>query len=76
MMIYVYDGTKMEPYCRLPAGGDCAYAEAVEVGDQMLVSYYSSHEGATNVYLAEVPLKKSIERKDESAKSPRCGAAK
>lgn len=31
--------------------------EAVEVGDEMLVSYYSSHEGRTNVYLARVPLK-------------------
>lgn len=57
-MIYIYADGKFEPYCRLPAGGDCAYAEAVEVGDDMLVSYYSSHEGATNIYVAEVPLKK------------------
>jgi len=66
-MIYIYAEGKMEPYCRLPAGGDCAYAEAVEVGDHMLVSYYSSHEGATNVYLAEVPLKESSARKGGSA---------
>ena len=57
-MIYTYSDGKMHPYCALPAGGDCAYAEAVESGDDMLVSYYSSHEGATNIYLALVPLKK------------------
>jgi hypothetical protein len=68
LMIYTYADGKMEPYCRLPAGGDCAYAEAVEVGGTMLVSYYSSHEDATNVYLAEVPLKESNDRKGGSAK--------
>jgi len=57
-IIYTLDGGKLTPYCRLPAGGDCAYAEAVKRGGDMLVSYYSTHEGATNVYLATVPLKK------------------
>ncbi len=56
-MIYTFADGKLTPYCRLPAGGDCAYLEAVEDGDDMLVSYYSSHEGSTNVYLAIVPLK-------------------
>ena len=46
----------------LPAGGDCAYAVAVENGDEMLVSWYSGHETAkpneqTNIYVAVVPLK-------------------
>ncbi len=49
--------TLEEPYCELPAGGDCAYLEAVEDGPNMLVSYYSTHEGTTDVYLAVVPLK-------------------
>lgn len=57
-VIYTYEEGKLAPYCRLPAGGDCAYAEAVEQGDEMLVSYYSSHEGAANIYLARVPLRK------------------
>ena len=57
-VIYTFVEGKLSPYCRLPAGGDCAYAEAVRDGDTMLVSYYSSHEGQTNVYLAVVPLKK------------------
>ena len=56
-MIYTYADGKATPYCKLPSGGDCSYAEAVEVGDEMLVSYYSSHEGRTSVYLARVPLK-------------------
>lgn len=57
-VIYTYADGKLTSYCRLPAGGDCAYAEAVRAGDDMLVSYYSSHEKATNIYLAVVPLKK------------------
>jgi hypothetical protein len=55
--IYTYAGGKLTRYCDLPAGGDCAYLEAVEDGPNMLVSYYSTHEGATNIYLAVVPLK-------------------
>lgn len=56
-MIYTYADGKLTPYCKLPSGGDCSYAEAVERGDEMLVSYYSSHEGRANIYLARVPLK-------------------
>jgi hypothetical protein len=41
----------------LPSGGDCSWPEAVELGDQMLVSFYSSHETSTNICLARVPLK-------------------
>ncbi len=55
--IYTYADGKLTRYCDLPSGGDCAYAEAVEDGTNMLVSYYSSHEGSTNIYLAVVPLK-------------------
>ena len=57
-MIYTYADSKLTPYCELPSGGDCSYAEAVQIRDEMLVSYYSSHEGDTNIYLARVPLKK------------------
>jgi len=57
-MIYTLADGKLQPYCALPSGGDCAYAEAAEMGDDMLVSYYSTHEGATSVYVAVVPLKK------------------
>jgi hypothetical protein len=57
-MIYTFADGKLTPHCELPAGGDCSYAEPVEVGDEMLVSYYSTHEGTTNIYLARVPLRK------------------
>lgn len=60
--IYIFeqDGS-LTLYCVLPAGGDCAYAEAVEHGADMIVSYYSGHETdkpteKTNIYLATVPL--------------------
>lgn len=55
--IYIFADGSLRRYCDLPSGGDCAYLEAVEQGDDMLVSYYSSHEGSTNIYLAIVPLK-------------------
>jgi len=57
-MLYTFANNKLTPYCQLPSGGDCAYLEAVEQGDNMLVSYYSSHEGPTNIYLAVIPLKR------------------
>ncbi|MBM3981867.1 MAG: exo-alpha-sialidase [Planctomycetes bacterium] len=57
-VIYTFADGKLAPYSRFPAGGDCAYAEAVRDGDNMLVSYYSTHEKQTNIYLAVVPLKK------------------
>ncbi len=57
-IIYTFgDDGQLAPYCRLPSGGDCSYPAAVQIGQQMLVSYYSTHEGSTNVYLARVPLK-------------------
>jgi len=36
----------------LPSGGDCGYAGMVWHNDALWVSYYSSHEGQTNIYLA------------------------
>jgi hypothetical protein len=54
--IYTYADGKLNPYCRLPSGGDCSYPAAVQICDEMLISFYSSHENATNVYLARVPL--------------------
>ena len=57
VMIYTFTEDDLTPYCALRSGGDCAYAAAVRVGDEMLVSYYASHEGTTNIYVARVPLK-------------------
>ena len=38
----------------LPSGGDTSYAGLVWHDKQLWVSYYSSHEGKTNIYLARV----------------------
>lgn len=40
----------------LPSGGDCAYAGLVEDDGVLWISYYSSHEGKTAVYLAKVGI--------------------
>ncbi len=39
---------------RLPSGGDTSYAGLVWHEGQLWVSYYSSHEGKTSIYLARV----------------------
>ncbi|MFO0913256.1 MAG: exo-alpha-sialidase [Pirellulales bacterium] len=43
----------------LPSGGDTSYAGLAWHDDRLWVSYYSSHEGQTSIYLAQVkiPLK-------------------
>ncbi len=38
----------------LPSGGDCSYAGMVLQGDSLYVSYYSSHEERSAIYLALV----------------------
>lgn len=58
--VFTFDTNgKLQPYCTLPSGGDCAYGTAVKDGNDMMIAYYSSHEGSTNIYLARVPLRKS-----------------
>jgi hypothetical protein len=37
-----------------PSGGDTSYPGMIVVGDELWVSYYSSHEGQTSIYLAKV----------------------
>jgi len=43
---------------RLPSGGDTSYAGVVEHDDVIWVSYYSSHESKTAIYLAKVKAAK------------------
>ncbi|MDG2384807.1 MAG: hypothetical protein P8N76_24270 [Pirellulaceae bacterium] len=50
----------MNPLIKLPSGGDTSYPGLVWHDDQLWVSYYASHEGKTNIYLAKI-------RFDESA---------
>ena len=48
-------GTLAE-FLRLPSGGDTSYPGLVLHGGLLRVSYYSSHEGKTSIYLAKVRL--------------------
>jgi hypothetical protein len=47
---------KIEPALTLPSGGDTSYPGLVWYRDELWVSYYSSHEGKTSIYLARVKL--------------------
>jgi hypothetical protein len=42
------------PVLELPSGGDCSYAGLAWHGERLWVSYYSSHEGRTRIYLAKL----------------------
>ncbi len=46
----------IEPILQLPSGGDTSYPGLVWHDEVLWVSYYSSHEGKTSVYLAKVRI--------------------
>jgi hypothetical protein len=48
--------TSYEPQVTLPSGGDTSYPGLVWHDDQLWMSYYSSHEGKTSIYLARFNL--------------------
>ncbi len=43
-------------FLTLPSGGDCSYPGMIWHDGLLWVSYYSSHEGRTSIYLAKVRL--------------------
>jgi hypothetical protein len=45
---------KCVPLVTLPSGGDCSYPGMAWDGDELLVTYYSSHEGKTAIYFARL----------------------
>ncbi len=47
---------KLTEALKLPSGGDTSYAGLVWHDDQLYVSYYSSHESKTSIYLARVKV--------------------
>jgi len=47
---------KIQKTIRLPSGGDTSYAGLLLFKKHLLVSYYSSHEEKTSVYLAKIRL--------------------
>jgi hypothetical protein len=44
------------PVLALPSGGDCSYPGMVFLDGELWMSYYSSHEGRTSIYLAKIKL--------------------
>ncbi len=46
----------MDKLFKLPSGGDNSYPGMIVYQEKLLVSYYSSHEGKTSVYLVKIPL--------------------
>ncbi len=46
--------SSVTPQLILPSGGDCSYPGLVWHDDILWVSYYSSHEGKSSIYLAKV----------------------
>ncbi len=47
---------KLTEALKLPSGGDTSYAGLVWHDDLLWISYYSSHEGKTSIYLAKVRI--------------------
>ena len=47
---------KATEFLRLPSGGDTSYAGMVFHEDLLWISYYSTHEEKTSIYLAKVQL--------------------
>lgn len=45
-----------KPELTLPSGGDCSYPGMVWHNDLLWMSYYSSHEGKTSIYLAKIKI--------------------
>lgn len=50
------DAGRLTEFLKLPSGGDTSYAGLVWHENLLWVSYYSSHEGKTSIYLAKVAL--------------------
>jgi hypothetical protein len=56
MVLFKMTPTALEPILELPSGGDCSYPGLCWHEGILYVSYYSSHEGKTSIYLAKVKL--------------------
>jgi hypothetical protein len=47
---------KVDEILKLPSGGDTSYPGMVLEGRRLWMSYYSSHEGKTSIYLARLKV--------------------
>jgi hypothetical protein len=50
------DNNGFNPILSLPSGGDCSYPGIVFYAGELWMSYYSSHEGRTGIYLSKIKL--------------------
>ena len=58
MALYWLVDNELVEVAELPSGGDCSYPEFVQLDEERaLLSYYSSHEGPTSIYLTELSLR-------------------
>ena len=51
------DNNSFTPLLTLPSGGDCSYPGMVYFDGVLWISYYSSHEGRTSIYLSKIKLR-------------------
>ena len=56
MFVGRMDEKSITPQLILPSGGDCSYPGMVWHEGVLWVSYYSSHEGKTSIYLAKIKM--------------------
>jgi hypothetical protein len=54
--------SSLTPMLELPSGGDCGYPGMVFHRGVLWLSYYSSHEGRSKIYLARMRLARSSDR--------------
>lgn len=57
MLAFVGTQGEFTPILSLPSGGDTSYPGMVIHDGMLYVSYYSSHEGKSNIYLARLSVK-------------------
>ncbi len=50
------DDEGLNPLLILPSGGDCSYPGMVYHDGLLWISYYSSHEANTGIYLARIAI--------------------
>lgn len=56
MVLFQMTADSLTPILELPSGGDCSYPGLVYFEGVLYVSYYSSHEGKTCIYMAKVKV--------------------
>ncbi len=56
MVLFKMTPTSLEPLLELPSGGDCSYPGLCWHDGHLWVSYYSSHEGKSSIYVAKVKM--------------------